>query len=521
MANLYVTQTGSGTHSGATPSNAWSVAEFNTASNWAGTPTAGKVSPGDTVTLVGTITTPPVMQGSGTSANPITIKFAPVTKLSVPYCSSSGQLQVTNQSHFIIDGAGVGIIESTANGTALANQQAAIGLKITGCTNVTVKNLIVRAIYVRTADSSDSFTGAYGISIENSSNCTVTNCNVSDAEVGVYVYASSGTVDGITISKNSISQVAKGIFVRLAADGTTLSTVILSGNLINSLFYWDGMWDGNWHDLYGILIEGRELTTDPITQVLIRENRVGGDVGAHCNALIMLRYAVIAPRLHNNFLSVSPDNPINGMVVIQGVGGLATSSAALLNNTFVGLPSPAVPAVRTVAASGLTFRNNILKNCAQAIVETDPFSATAFAGNNLYYNLGSPGFFAFGDNLTLSQWQASGFDVDALTEDPLIDANGIIQNRTSPAVGAGVNLSTSFQADLQGKTRPLSYPWDLGAVAFVYSVRQRLSKHPRIKVLGLVTMPNVIVAPPISENSLVTMAGDRITTFAGDALTKF
>ena len=65
-APVYVSQAGNGAHNGTSLANAYSAAEFNTASNWSGGGNA--IDPGDVVYLSGTFTTRLAIQGSGTSA---------------------------------------------------------------------------------------------------------------------------------------------------------------------------------------------------------------------------------------------------------------------------------------------------------------------------------------------------------------------------------------------------------------------------------------------------------------------
>lgn len=518
MASYYVSQNGSGAQTGLSPSNAWSLASFNTASNWAATSTAGKISPGDTVTLSGTITTVPVIQGSGTAGSPITIKFAPSSKLSVPFCSTSGQLQIISKSYITIDGANVGIIESTANGTGLANQQAGIGLKVNASSYITIKDLTIRTIYVRTADSSDSFTGPRGISLEESSHCTVQNCSISDAEVGIHAYTSAGIVVNVNLTGNTIFNVAQGIIAELGLDGTSMTGLTITRNSIGALYVWDGMWDGNYHVAYGILVQGRSGTTDPVTAPVIRENAVVGDMGAHCGALLMCRYGVMEPRIYGNILKVTVDNPTNGMIVIMGVGGVPAVSPLVYNNTIVGLAATSVPAIRTVSAPGLSYRNNISTGCQIGVAETDGISLTAVADHNLYHGLEANGFFRGGTMTSLSAWQSAGLDPDVLTSDPLLDASSVIRGRASPAVGRGVNLSAAFNTDAYGKVRPLSRAWDLGAIAYYYTVPQRVRGAARMRGRGVVTLEDKIGA---SGYTIYTFGGQTLQTFAGGNLEVF
>lgn len=70
----YITQSGAGSKTGRNLDNAWSVTDFNTSGNWAGTATEdSKIGPGDVVYFSGTITTQLSPKGSGTAAYPIVL----------------------------------------------------------------------------------------------------------------------------------------------------------------------------------------------------------------------------------------------------------------------------------------------------------------------------------------------------------------------------------------------------------------------------------------------------------------
>ena len=119
--DIYVSQNALGAGGGTSLTDTKAVSFFNTSSNWA--LGAGKISPGDTVHLVGTISTRLNIMGSGLIGLPITVLFEPGAKLSAPYWPTSAAISSSGKSFITIDGNGVGIVEATANGTALANQQ--------------------------------------------------------------------------------------------------------------------------------------------------------------------------------------------------------------------------------------------------------------------------------------------------------------------------------------------------------------------------------------------------------------
>src|SRR5580698_3068609 len=77
-ANYYIAQSALGAGDGSTAANAAPYTFFNAAGNWSSTAgAAGKISPGSTVHLVGTLTSQLNVQGSGAAGNVITILFEP------------------------------------------------------------------------------------------------------------------------------------------------------------------------------------------------------------------------------------------------------------------------------------------------------------------------------------------------------------------------------------------------------------------------------------------------------------
>jgi hypothetical protein len=72
----YVTESGTGEHNGQSAESSWSRTEFNNPENWAETPgDASKISPGDTVNVIGTLAGSMKCAGNGIADQVITIAF--------------------------------------------------------------------------------------------------------------------------------------------------------------------------------------------------------------------------------------------------------------------------------------------------------------------------------------------------------------------------------------------------------------------------------------------------------------
>ena len=138
---IYIAQTAAGSANGSSCANAYAVTFFNTSSNWGSG--ASQIGPGTVVNLCGTLTTGLQINGSGASGNVISVVWTTGSRISVPY----GQIINLNGSYgyLLFDGgiacgpgsscdtieaanpAGyasgqAGIIEATANGSALASK---------------------------------------------------------------------------------------------------------------------------------------------------------------------------------------------------------------------------------------------------------------------------------------------------------------------------------------------------------------------------------------------------------------
>jgi hypothetical protein len=124
-SDIFVAQSASGSADGSSCANAYAISFFNSSGNWGST--AGKIGPGTTLHLCGTITTALTAQGNGSSASPITVQWESGAGVSV--CSSVGAVQLANHNYIALDlGGNATAIQCPNNGTTLATQTSAIGI---------------------------------------------------------------------------------------------------------------------------------------------------------------------------------------------------------------------------------------------------------------------------------------------------------------------------------------------------------------------------------------------------------
>lgn len=230
----YFTQSGAGAHDGSTLGNAWSVAEFN----------AVTLTADDTYQLNGAVSSQVIPKNGGTSGHPVTIQFATGAKISAAYLPTTGGIYVFALANVTIDGAGVGVVESTANGTGLANQVDSIGVYAIGTANFIVKNLTVGPVYVRTRGTEQH---GYGTGINNAasnggmSGYLVYGCTVHDAFLGIGGdYGNTPASTNYEIRNNTIYNCNWGVTLGDRGGASdSLTTALVHDNTIYNFTNWD------------------------------------------------------------------------------------------------------------------------------------------------------------------------------------------------------------------------------------------------------------------------------------------
>lgn len=473
--DFYVAQNSAGAANGASCSDALSAAWFNNGSNWGTAST--QVSPGDVVHLCGTFagsagSTMLTVQGSGASGKPITILFEPGAVLTAPYWQfATGAISCNNHAFITVDGGSNGVIQNTADGTALAYHVNTKGVDGggAGCTNFTAQNLTISNLYIRTALSTTDSIDTVGISLFGN-NATATRNTIDHSRIGVAL--SYYTTSNAEISFNKETFVEHGITV---GDGNTNSTLtnakIHDNDLGGGAYLWDSGTANIWHhDPIHIFAVHSGSTTN---NILIYNNYVHGSWGndpayltssggSHITAYIFIETIGPGVQIFNNKLVGSgPLNmPDNGFILLKGTSTASQSSgnALVYNNVFVS-DNEGV-GIGISGNSGHDLRNNIMSGLTYAIY-TPAGTAVAKSDYNVFYGAKN-----FGNFTTFTGWQGAGFDLHSKQIDPKLDSNYKPQSG-SVAIGAGINLSPlaipALNVDIMGIGRPASGSWDLGA----------------------------------------------------------
>lgn len=479
MANYYIAQSAQGTGDGLTSANAKAASFFNTGGNWSGTEnTSGKISPGDTVWIVGTVSTPLVFQGSGTTGNPITLKWEPGAKLSAGTWATAavlceGDNFVGLKHNIVIDGYADGKIEATASGTGLANASCGYGVRCVGTSQVEIKNLRVFDLFVRTVGN-DASTPGIAISCVPAVNAaladvSVHDCIIQHAFCGVNTSYNTQGLTNLSVYNNTIRHINWGIQCGSESTGSTVDGIQIYGNTISDFANWDEPATNNHHHNAVFVWTGNSDTTGVCTGLRIFRNAIGPGFGTFATSGIY----VSAPGhrdetwIYNNvFYSNDASNPSNGDVFVVPGSGATTR---IYNNTHIGDTGIAIGyGGDHGGAQTCILRNNIVSGVGKiAVYVSYGTLVTLDSDRNLWFGLASsPTGFSFSSNSsaafkTWSEWQGLGYDANSVyEEDPLLDGDGR-PGTESPALGAGADLSAFFTDDYDGVTRVA--PWDIGA----------------------------------------------------------
>jgi hypothetical protein len=488
---IYIAQNATGAANGADCADALPYTYFNTAANWtAGAPTGTKIGPGTTVHLCGLFTgaagsTLITAQGSGSSGNPVTLKFEPGATLTAPYwgSTSAGAITVSGRSWLVIDGGTNGIIQATDNGTGLTYHVLSLGIYVSNSSNVTIQNLTIANMCQHDpSDSAACVTGGTndgGISIKNgATNVTVAKNAIHDTYTAVFYNGAPGD-SNVTISYNTISRINWGI----GGIGTT-NGVIVNGNDISCVVGANCNWDPNsvgHHNGIMFFPQGTIMDGVVISNNFIHDinGQTTGYIFLDPNSTGDVRNALI----YNNVFYTSPGQtgPANDMIE----PGAYVMGTGIYNNTMVG---PA--ACGFGYYQGATAENNIAAGQSYLECVNHANGGNTSAYNDFYGWTGSGGWTnnSAGIWSTIAAWQTAstsyGYCTGACDGTGSIVANpnlnaSFVPNANSPVIGAGTNLislgipglntgapqffGVNYACGNGCVRRPSTGAWDMGA----------------------------------------------------------
>ncbi|MGB9488470.1 MAG: choice-of-anchor Q domain-containing protein [Terriglobia bacterium] len=531
-ANIYIAQSAVGAADGADCNDAYAYTFFNTASNWGSGST--QIGPGTTVHLCGTITVPLnnsglIVQGSGTSSSPITIKFetgAILQSAAFNGCangpvggsfSAGGGIEIDGYNYIIVDGGTNGIIQNTANGTGLANSQCSLGIEDKGDYNI-IRNLTITNIYVNQGSGSgatDTAGGSTADIYENGAVNFMQICNnyFGQAHTGAEMHtAGASTTPGTTFpacSSNAFTSNSLNFFGNTVYDHgwSILAQGTGAPNYYNNnISYWtDWFYPSDYHQDGIMSFNGTAATLF----LQIFNNYFHGDIGgASPSGMLYLAETDLADG------SGQSANVFNN--VFYGTGGSVTCCMLVAadqthsnpkgpygfyNNTFVN--SEYMYELYDNQISPVTaWENNIFYVEPSSWIYQKQngspysFASATFQGND-YFGGRSSGTQSqafqlyLGSSVDFSTWKSdcvsgggTGCDSASVTTDPKLAGEssfasggtlttaGFRLQAGSPAIGLGTNLTSLCSSipalcyDAAGNQRPTTGAWDAGAYEY-------------------------------------------------------
>jgi len=496
-ADFYIAQSAAGAKDGSSCSNARDPDWFNNPANLANPKQPGKIGPGDTVHLCGTISSKLGVFVSGSEGTPITIRFEEGAKLSSPSWNGIA-LKMNNQSYIVVDGnpPGVntscgwvngalvpcnGIIENTDNGTGsyaggtYDHQQNAQGIWATGCNHCEIKNLTIQNIYKRTS-LADTLNGAdysllEGIVISGSNN-SVHNNIIRDTGVGIGNPFSDGETAN-SFYNNDIGNVNWAMYASIGSGQG--GNFYFYDNHVHDYEFWDEPAHNYFHHngihFYGY---GRGYQ-----QVWIYNNTFDGNPGLYVTGHIYSEEwsGPTAWYVFNNVFAASANNAWV-QLWIKG------SDSVVANNTFINgglqMSDQTNPIVKNNFFYAQTGNGFLQLNVADGSPGTIVWSPVSVEAQNIDYNYYShcSGTACWNAGTTttstsvFSTWQGHCNSCDKNSYADLSGDGG--ENLTtyqpaldSPLLSKGQNLSslgiTELQSDINGSPRPATGAWDIGA----------------------------------------------------------
>lgn len=370
--------------------NTFSVASFN----------GGAWSVPITVYLCGTITSAIVPPNGGTVGNLMTIVFDTGASIQMPALPTSGGINLSGLSYVVVDGGGgncgfvnqqsnitcsTGFIESTANGTGLANQIASVGINANSTSNVEIKGLLIGPIYqhTSTSDTTQSAPGPEGISFQSATSLNVHNDTIHDC-----AWCLTGVGTTLTFEHNEVYNVDHGVGI-----GGTNSGITIAFNHFHDYANWDQSNNAFHHDGVHLFSTG----TNTFNGANVYANLFDGDQGANLTSPGMYIESASTGATIENI--VVADNVVlthSGRLSCCGLvgfyttaGGATATNGTAINNVLIGYYFAGTGAcLDAVGWSNVTFENNLVQGC-QNQVTIDAASSITAVDYNDYDNLSS------------------------------------------------------------------------------------------------------------------------------------
>jgi hypothetical protein len=500
-ADFYVAQSQAGSNTGADCADAHAYTWFNTSGNWANPKETGKIGPGDTVHVCGTLTGSAnssilTFQGSGSPGSPITLKFETGAGLTAPYCASApggaqGCITMSSvnvpHSYLVVDGGTScgwntatnasegtcnGYIANTENGTGLSYANFSSGIEMDACTGCEVKNMLIYNIYQHEEGVND------GDSVYQQQNCinfSGSNNLIHDStfhDAGWCIINSFNNGDtNNKVYNNNVYNMNHGMAVS-AGGAINASNLYFYGNYIHDYAIWNG--SGAHGDGIHAYANSSNGNLPTLTGFYIYNNIFGGDVGTILSSQVYLEGATNPPwngvAIFNNVMAVNqPD--ANGILCFLigdntdssvGAGDLVYNNTIIDTSSTVGGTNACMVAALHSGDSNetLIFKNNAFQNASEFIMDNvsgyDPgvtanYNAYSLCGGGCWdmfmQKSGGTPYWSSAQGTPAYLNNPYGQDLNSVAVLPIgsgslgLNSSYVPSSASSIVVGNGVNLS--------------------------------------------------------------------------------
>ena len=496
-SDIYLAQNAQGANTGADCADAHAYTFFNSSANWGSG--GGQIGPGTTVHLCGTINGSAgsnglTFQGSGASGNPVILKFEQGAVLQAPEWGPNsngalaGAIVISGQSHIVIDGGGTGnpgkqtfspngVIQNTLNGTiggacpggSCTTNYSSNGIAFQNVTDLTIQNLVIKNIYVRTSLSDENGTGIGILKLGTANQLVITNNVLNNSSSGMWYELTSGTNDSLTVTNNEFTNMSAGLGIGQGSGNTgVVSSVTFAGNHLHNFNTWNETSSYNYHH-DGIHIYSYSVA---LTNINVYGNLFDGDLGSGTAWVYYEQYSsgTGAMNVFNNVFNsyaTQSGNGAGGARAIEIEGGNLTTK--IYNNTIIGVSHTGSifsgPYNNGSPAANMDLRNNTISGQLESLIEG---SGVNTSSNNNTYDFSNGNFINIGSlPNNLSAWQ-SQCHCDSASKSGVPDlGSSYVPASGSMLIGAAQDLSsmgmTTLDKDFNGLVRPSTGTWDIGA----------------------------------------------------------
>jgi hypothetical protein len=442
------------------------------------------------------------LNNGGTSGNLITVIFDTGASIAPAYCPSGGCINFDGLSYVMLNGgaacgivnqvqsscsstlSGTGIIQNTANGSALANQQPSKLISCNSCNYVTVENLILGPVYVQSGGTAVIDQSEVNCIVLNGSNNSVHDNTCHDAGFATEDFWQNGDANDNWYN-NVIYNYDHGYILAGPTSTATGGPFWFHDSYIYSSSNWDTGTNAYHHDSFHCwsgLAAGQT-----INGLYLYNMKMEGPLGANFNSFAYIEGVSGPPCMtasstgymfNNLFIQ---DSTFPGT---QGEPWQISGNWAIYNNTSLGYGNSTGPGsnYELTSDASATFLNNASTKNTLLMTLVSVSWASGSPNYNLYsldsFSSSTP-FYVTGNYYTFANYKSNvGGAGEANSVNPStsnISYTTGIPTGSSAAVGAGTNLYSigsgganpgigALIFDLEGNARPSSGAWTIGAL---------------------------------------------------------